>query len=150
MTTKAQIDEFISHKTLGVVGVSRDTKKFGYAIFDELRKKGYKVYPINPNATELYGEKSYPSITMLPKDAEGVVIVVPPAKAEGLVKEAHAKGINQVWLQQGAESKAALAYCSQNKMNAISGECILMHLEPVGSFHGFHRFFRKLFGGMPK
>jgi hypothetical protein len=87
---------------------------------------------------------------VLPKDAEGVVIVVPPAKAEGLVKEAHAKGINQVWLQQGAESKAALAYCSQNEMNAISGECILMHLEPVGSFHGFHRFFRKLFGGMPK
>ena len=45
MTTKAQIEEFISHKTLGVVGVSRDTKKFGYMVFDELRKKGYKAYP---------------------------------------------------------------------------------------------------------
>jgi uncharacterized protein len=150
MTTKSNIDEFISHKTLGVVGVSRDTKKFGYAVFDELRKKGYKAYPINPNAAELYGEKCFPTITDLPKDAEGVVIVVPPAKAEGLVKEAHARGIDQVWLQQGAESKAALAFCEKNKMNVVSGECIMMYLEPVGSFHGFHRFFRKLFGGMPK
>ncbi len=150
MTTKAQIDDFVSHKTLGVVGVSRDTKKFGYMVFDELRKKGYKAYPVNPNAAELHGEKCYPSITALPKDTEGVVIVVPPAKAEELVKESHARGINQVWLQQGAESKAALAYCEQNKINVIGGECIMMYLEPVGSFHGFHRFFRKLFGGMPK
>lgn len=150
MTTKAQIEEFVSHKTLGVVGVSRDTKKFGHMVFDELRKKGYKAYPVNPNAAELYGVKCYPNITALPKDTEGVVIVVPPARAEELVKEAKTRGINQVWLQQGAESRAALAFCEQNKMNAIGGECILMHLEPVGSFHGFHRFFRKLFGGMPK
>ena len=150
MTTKAQINEFIAHKTLGVVGVSRDTKKFGFMVFDELRKKGYKTYPVNPNATELHGEKCYPSITALPKDAEGVVIVVPPAKAEELVKEAHACGIDQVWLQQGAESKTAIAFCEQNKMNLVAGECIMMYLEPVGSFHGFHRFFRKLFGGMPK
>ncbi len=150
MTTKAQINEFIAHKTLGVVGVSRDTKKFGFMVFDELRKKGYKTYPVNPNATELHGEKCYPSITALPKDAEGVVIVVPPAKAEELVKEAHTCGIDQVWLQQGAESKTAIAFCEQNKMNLVAGECIMMYLEPVGSFHGFHRFFRKLFGGMPK
>ena len=150
MTTKAQIEEFVSHKTLGVVGVSRDTKKFGYMVFDELRKKGYKAYPVNPNTPELYGEKCYPNITALPKDTGGVVIVVPPAKAEELVKEAKARGINQIWLQQGAESKAAIAFCEQNKMNLIAGECIMMYLEPVGSFHGFHRFFRKLFGGMPK
>ena len=150
MTTKAQINEFISHKTLGVVGVSRDTKKFGFMVFDELRKKGYKAYPVNPNAEELHGEKCYPTITALPKDTEGIVIVVPPAKAEELVKEAHARGIDQVWLQQGAESKAAIAFCEQNKMNVVAGECVMMYLEPVGSFHGFHRFFRKVFGGMPK
>jgi predicted CoA-binding protein len=66
------------------------------------------------------------------------------------VKQAHEAGITRVWIQQMAQSPEALAYCEENDLSCVSGECILMYAEPVGSIHKFHRFFRKLFGRMPR
>lgn len=61
-----------------------------------------------------------------------------------------AAGIAHLWIQQGAESKEALAFCKKQNLSAVSDHCILMFADPVGSFHKVHRFFKGLFGGLPK
>jgi predicted CoA-binding protein len=46
-STRADVENFVGQHKLAVVGVSRDTKKFGNAAYKALKEKGYQVYPIN-------------------------------------------------------------------------------------------------------
>ena len=50
MTTLKQINEFLDSQPIALVGVSRNPKKFGYAVFKELKEKGMKIIPVNPVA----------------------------------------------------------------------------------------------------
>jgi predicted CoA-binding protein len=60
--------------------------------------------------------------------------------------QAAASNIQNVWLQQGAESPAALKTGKELGLSLVSGKCILMYAEPVQSFHKFHRVVAKIFG----
>jgi predicted CoA-binding protein len=150
MTTKAAIQEFLSLKVLAVAGASRNTAKFGYTIFHDLKTRGYTVYPINPNAETIDGEKCYPSLAALPQKPDGIVIVTPPAQSEALVREAGKAGIQHVWLQQGADSPAAIKFCEQNGLKVVAGECIFMYFEPTAWFHGAHRWINSVIGKGPQ
>jgi uncharacterized protein len=149
-TTKAAVDNFIGQPKLAVVGVSRDSKKFGNMAYKALREKGYTVYPINRNVETLEGDKCYASLGVLPEKVDGVVIVVPPKETEQVVREADAAGIKNVWMQQGSESETAIQYCQQHGLDEVHGECIMMFAPPVGSFHRWHRGAWKVFGKLPK
>jgi predicted CoA-binding protein len=149
-SSKADVDQFISQPKLAVVGVSRDTKKFGNAAYKALKQKGYQVYPINRNVETIEGDRCYPALAALPEKVDGVVIVVPPRETEQVVREADAAGIKNVWMQQGAESDAAIQYCQEHGLDEVHGECIMMFAPPVGSVHRWHRGAWKLFGKLPK
>ena len=149
MTSKAAVDGFLGEKTLAVVGVSRGGKKFGNTVMKELKAKGYRVFPINPHAETIDGERCYPSLRDLPARPGGVVTVVPPAVTEAVVRDAKDAGIKRVWMQQGSESEEAIRFCAENGLEVVHGECIMMFAEPVGSIHRFHRWVWKLFGKLP-
>ena len=146
MASKTDVKEFLSCKKIAVVGVSRSGKKFGNSVFKELKSKGYEVYPVNPNADEIEGTKSYPDINALKGMIDGAVFVVPPAQTEKLVRDAASAGISRIWLQQGSESKDAIKFCNENGINAVYGECILMYAEPAAFFHRLHRGINKITG----
>lgn len=144
------INEFLGQKTIAVVGVSRNKEKFGNMVYLELKKKGYKVFAINPNADMVEGDRCYAGLGALPEKPGGVVFVIHPKDTLDLIKEAAQQGIGYIWLQQGAESPAGEQLCRDLNLAFVSGECIFMYLEPVESIHSFHRFFKRLFGKMPK
>ena len=150
MTSKSAIDDFISQETLAIVGVSRGGKKFGNTTFRELTAHGYKLYPIPPEAETLEGVKAYKDFDSLPEKVNGVIIIVPPAQTEKVVREAAAAGIKRVWMQQGAQSDAAIRFCQENGIAEIHGECINMFAHNTASFHKFHRSLLKVFGRLPK
>ena len=150
MTTKAMIDDFLAQRALAVVGVSRKAEKFGNVVYRELKAKGYRVFPVNPNAESVAGERCYPSLSALPEPVGGAVIVVPPAETERVVQDAAAAQIRRVWMQQGAESEAAIRFCEENGIGVISGECVMMFARPIGFGHGMHRWVWGLLGKLPK
>ena len=150
MNTMQDIQGFVAEKTLAVAGLSRDEKSFSAMAFKELRTKGYRLYPVNPNAATILGETCYPSVAALPGRVGGVLVFTAPANTEKVVREAAAAGIRRIWIQQGAQSEGALRFCADNKLPAVSRQCILMFAEPVSSIHAFHRWVKKLFGGMPR
>jgi uncharacterized protein len=150
MNTRKDIDGFVAQKTLAVVGISRDAQSFSGRAFQELKGKGYKLYPVNPNAETIAGEKCYPSVGALPEKVGGALLFTKPGVTEKVVREAAEAGIRRIWIQQGAQDEASIRYCMEQKLEAVSGQCILMFAEPVASFHSFHRWLKKLFGGMPK
>jgi predicted CoA-binding protein len=151
MTTKREIDEFLAQKTLAIVGVSRSGKKFGNTILKDLPKLGYRLMPIHPEAAEVGGVRTFPSLAALPEPVGGVIVCVPPDRADGVVKEAAAQGIRRVWLQQGAESDEAITFCRENGISVVHGECVLMYPKPTSSWvHGAHRWVWDLIGRTPK
>ena len=68
MTTKESISTFFRHDKIAIAGVSRKKQKFGNTIFSELTKKGFKMYPVNPNMDDYQGQKVYHSLSELPDD----------------------------------------------------------------------------------
>lgn len=140
----------MNQSTLAIVGVSRNKDKFGNMIYRDLKKAGYKVFAINPQADMLEGDRCYAGLGALPEKVGGVMLVIPPAKTIPVIEDAARLGIHYVWLQQGADSSEAEQHCRELGLEVISGECIYMYLEPVQSIHKFHRFIKRLFGKMPK
>ena len=124
-STKAAVENFVAQHKLAVVGVSRDTKKFGNMAYKALKEKDYQVYPINRNIETVEGDRCFADLSALPEKVDGVLIVVPPTETEKVVREADAAGIKNVWMQQGAESDEAIQYCQQHGLNEVHGECIM-------------------------
>ena len=150
MNSKNIIDDFLAQKIIAVVGVSRKKTKFGNIIYRELKQKGYQVYPINPNINLIEGNVCYPDLFSLPGKIDAVIINVPPAQTERVVKEANEAGIKKVWLQQGSQSDSAIKYCEENGIDCVSNECILMFVEPSAFIHRAHRWIWGVFGKLPQ
>ncbi|HXJ15909.1 MAG TPA: CoA-binding protein, partial [Candidatus Polarisedimenticolia bacterium] len=98
MTNQAAINEFVSQKKLAVVGASSKGHKFGNYAYKELRARGYCLFPVHPQAKEIEGDPSYPSLYSLPGPVDGVFISVPPEQTEQVVREAALVGIKRVWM----------------------------------------------------
>jgi len=148
--SSAAINNFLAERKLAVVGVSRSGKKFGNVIYNELISKGYKLFPVNPNAETIGNDKCYPDLKSLPEQIGGVVIILPPDQTGRIVQDVKALGVKQIWMQQGSQSGTAIRYCEENGISVIAGKCILMYAEPVVSIHGIHRWIWKLIGRYSK
>jgi predicted CoA-binding protein len=122
----ALIADFTHRRVWAVVGVSADTRKFGYRVFKDLRQAGYRVYGVNPNLEELDGETIYPSLESLPERPEVVDLVVPPAVTEQVVQECARLGLTRVWMQPGAESEAAIEYCRRHGIQVVHDACAMV------------------------
>ena len=140
------IKEFIKSKRLAIVGVSHAIKKFSNGAYRELKKRGYQVFGVNPTLPEIAGERCYKDLTSLRGRIDGAVICVSPEKVEPILREAASIGLRNIWLQQGAESGAAIKIGKDLGLNVVAGKCILMYADPVHGFHNLHRFFVKLSG----
>jgi predicted CoA-binding protein len=149
MNSKKNVEKFLAQKKIAVVGVSRKKTKFGNAIYKELKQKGYKVYPINPNMTSFENDNCYPGLLSLPEKVDAVVINVPPAQTEKVVREANQVGIKKVWLQQGSQSENAVKYCEENGIDCVSNECILMFAQPSAFIHRAHKWVWGVLGKLP-
>jgi predicted CoA-binding protein len=124
MTPEAA-QEFLAQKTYAVVGVSRGGGKFGNAVMNALKRKGYRIFPVNPKAKEIDGEPCYPNLKALPEPVGGVIFVVPPAVTEKAVRVAADAGIKRVWMQPGAESDDAVDFCRKRGIAAVYNRCIM-------------------------
>jgi uncharacterized protein len=123
------IDAMLAAKTYAVAGASTNTEKYGYKVYKMLKEYGKTVYPINPRATEIDGDRAYPSVSDLPEKPEVVVSVVPSALTEKLVDELATLGITNLWIQPGAESAVAVETASAKGITTVhGGPCIMVGL----------------------
>jgi predicted CoA-binding protein len=121
------IASFLDKKNkFAVVGVSRDPAKYGHQVYKDLRSAGYEVYAVNPNASEVLGDRCYPSLEALPVKPDVVNVVVPPRVTEAVVKACKKLGVKKVWMQPGSESEAAINFCRENGIEVIYGVCVMI------------------------
>lgn len=149
MVTQQQISDFLANDPIAMAGVSRNTKKFGYTAFKELRTKGLNLVPVNPHGGDIDGLKAYRSVDELPAEIKALLVMTKKDRTADVVRSARDKGIKHIWIQQMSETPEALAELKDTDINLISKQCILMFHKPH-SLHKFHRGFKKLFGLLPK
>jgi predicted CoA-binding protein len=85
MNTAEDVSAFLSQKTLAVVGVSRNKDAFSVKAYADLKAKGYRVIPVNPNADRIGGDVCYPSVSVLPEKVGGVLLFTPAHETERLI-----------------------------------------------------------------
>jgi len=148
----AIIESFVNDKNIALIGVSADKTKFGNAIFTELTKNGYTVYPVHPTLIEIDGIKCYPDVNMLPVQVVNLILVVSPDVTEQIVLQLKGTSIRRVWMHRGvgkgSGSIAAIESCKENGIEVVHGFCPMMFFSPSG-IHRFHFWLRKKFGKVP-
>ena len=153
MTTRAQIDEFWSLKRLAIAGVSHNPQDFSRTVMSELQKRGYQVYPVNPNLKDVDGKPCYAQVQDIQPVVDGVIILTQPDATEQIVVDCAAAGVPRVWMHQGggpgAISQNAIKYCQDHGVQVIAGYCPFMFLPGTPFFHRFHAWTLKLSGRYP-
>jgi len=150
MDKKESIEQFLAPKKIAIAGVSANTKKFGYAVFNELRQKGFEICPINPTRDEIEDVKCYHSVLDIPDEYEKLFIVTPKSETENILEQAAQKGIEHVWIQQMSGTENSRNIAAEKGVQLIDKACILMYAEPVKNIHKFHRVIWKLIGLLNK
>jgi len=124
-----EIEEFLKAEAYGVVGASADRNKYGNRVLRCYLMHGKKAIPVNPREREIEGVPCVASVADLPAEATSISVITPPLMTERVVEEAAARGIRNVWMQPGAESPKAVAYCREHGINVIAdGSCLLVVL----------------------
>jgi len=146
-STKALIEKFLSNKEIAIAGVSRNTQKFGYKIFDHFRTKGYNTFLIHPEAKEIEGVVCYKSAKEIPNNVRALFITTNAKATDDVMNDALSRGFDMIWVQQKSETLEVLKLAKEKGIEIISGKCLFMYLDPKGG-HAAHRFIMKLFGKM--
>ena len=110
-------------KTIAVVGASPDPSRPSYGVMAFLKRKGYRVIPVNPTAVgdEIHGERVVARLADIkePVDMVDIFRAVPgPA-----VDEAIAIGAKTVWMQLGVIDVAAAARASAAGLTVVMNRC---------------------------
>ncbi len=98
-----QLDYFFKPKSVAIIGASRDPKKIGHVIFRNFVEGGFsgRIFPINPNAEELFGHRCYPSVLDVEERIDLAVITIPAALVPNALEECGKKKIPAVIIISG-------------------------------------------------
>jgi uncharacterized protein len=123
------IEVFLNASTFAVAGASKDRSKYGNKVFRAIVASGRTVYPLNPTAPEVEGQRAFASIADLPAVPDSLSIVTPPHVTRLVIQQAIAAGIKNVWMQPGAEDDQASQAARDAGLNVIDdGSCVLVLL----------------------
>jgi predicted CoA-binding protein len=146
---------FLGNKRVAVTGVSRKPASHGSnTVYRRLRERGYQVFAVNPNASEVEGDPSYADLASIPGGVDAVVIGTRPERGEATVRECVELGIKHVWMHRGpgagSVSASAAEYARQNGIAVIDGGCPCMFDPTADAGHRVIRFVYTLTGGVPR
>lgn len=150
---EAAATDFLSRRRLAICGVARAGGNPANLIYRRLRRDGYDVVAVNPNADEVEGDRCYRSVRRIPGTLDGVVIATPPDAAARVVEDCAAAGVARVWIHRsfgvGSVSNEAVEACGAAGMAVIAGGCPMMFLTPVDVGHRCMRWMLGAAGRLP-
>lgn len=111
--------------TIAVVGLSSDESRPSHRVARYLQSQGYRIIPVNPDETEVLGERSHPSLSEVPEAVDMVDVFRRPQFVRPIVEEAVRLGIPRIWLQDGVIDEAAAAYAREAGAQVVMNDCTM-------------------------
>jgi len=114
------------HRSVAIVGLSRDPEKDSSQVAKYLMDHGYEVFPINPNAEELLGRTSYPTLEAVPETPEVVCIFRKPSDVGPIVEDAIKTGAKVVWMQRRIVNNEAGRRAQDAGLQVVMDRCMMV------------------------
>lgn len=118
--------EFNQKTLITLVGVSANPEKYGHKIFKDLLASGYNVVGVNPKGETILEQTIIPNLEEVSRPTELLLVVVPPEIGITVLTQAKKIGIQNIWLQPGAESKELIQFAQQNNLNLTYNKCFMV------------------------
>ncbi len=112
-------------KTIAVVGLSSHRWRPSYGVSEYMQSKGYRIIPVNPQETEVLGEKAYPNLESIPEHVDIVDVFRRPEFVPEIVEAAIRIGAQAVWMQEGVVHEAAAERARSAGLTVVMDRCIL-------------------------
>jgi len=115
-------------KTIAIIGLSDNPDRPSFEVAQYLINQGYKIIPVNPNISQVFGQKSYPNLASIPIDINIDIIDVFRKSEEitSIVQEIIDSGRKSIiWLQEGIENKDAVNLAKKHELEISSGICLM-------------------------
>ena len=114
----------LSTNTVASVGMSSNDEKESYWIVYFLKEQGYRMIPVNPTATEIFGEKAYASLSDVPDKIDVVQIFRKPEDVPPVVEDAIKIGAKVVWMQEGIVNEEAAQMARDAGLKVVMNACM--------------------------
>ena len=113
-----------SAKTIAVVGLSGKPHRASFGVTETLLSSGYRIFPVNPNETEVLGEKCYARLEDIPEKIDIVDIFRRPEFVPEIVDAAIRIGAHAIWMQEGVEDEPSAERARRAGLFVIMDNCI--------------------------
>lgn len=138
-------ETFWKNRSFAVVGHGAK-QNFPRLTYLGLKQLGKVVFPVDPSAREIEGDRAYPDLAHLPEPVDAVVLEVPQDETRDWVAKSAEAGVGDVWIHRYRETPEALALAEEKGLNARSGTCAVMYVTHGATFHSIHKWIMKLSG----
>ena len=135
MLQKSQQDEastitelLATAKTIAVVGLSSKPYRASFGVAEYLQESGYRIIPVNPNVSEVLGEKCYARLDDVPEKVDIVDIFRRSEFVPEIVDAAIHAGARAVWMQEGVENEASAERARKAGLFVVMNRCIAKEL----------------------
>jgi hypothetical protein len=118
---------------IAVVGLSSKKFRPSYGVAEYMQKEGYRIIPVNPNETEVLGEKAYSRLEDIPEHVDIVDIFRRSEFVAPLVEEAIRRGASAVWMQEGVVDEEAAEKARAAGLAVVMDRCILKEHMRLGA-----------------
>lgn len=115
-----------SARTLAVVGLSSNPQRASFGVSRFLQRAGYRIIPVNPNETEVLGEKAWPSLLDVPGPVDCVVVFRRPEHVPEVVEQAIRTGARAVWMQEGISHPQAAERARSAGLLVVENRCMMI------------------------
>lgn len=112
-------------RTIAVIGLSGKRFRPSYGVAEYMKRSGYRIIPVNPNETEVLGEKCYPSLESIPEAVDIVDIFRRSEFVPPIVEAAIKKGAKAIWMQEGVFNEEAAHLAEEAGLTVVMDSCIL-------------------------
>jgi predicted CoA-binding protein len=114
-----------SSRTIAVVGLSGKRYRPSYGVAEYLKRVGYRIIPVNPQETEVLGERAYPDLDSIPEPVDIVDIFRRSEFVPEIVEAAIRIGAKVIWMQEDVYHEAAAARAEEAGLAVVMDRCIL-------------------------
>jgi predicted CoA-binding protein len=114
-----------SARTIAIVGLSANPRRPSHGVARYLQRAGYRIIPVNPNVSEVLGERAYATLAELPGPVDVVEVFRRSEFVGAIVDEAIAIGAGAVWLQDGVVDEAAAERARAVGLDVVMDDCMM-------------------------
>jgi hypothetical protein len=120
-----ELRRILEYDRVAVVGASTSYEKAAHIVPAYLQHHGYELRPINPTATEIFGERAYDSLADVGDSIDIVEIFRPSEEVPGIVEEALDRDdVKVIWMQPGIRNDEAARTAEVAGVEVVQDRCM--------------------------